>query len=448
MLYFSSINPLFSKLSELIRKGTSTEVKYAIRIALRKLRLGVGEKTILEAFAETFTNSLENKGLIEEKYNIDTDIGSLGETLAKNGLNGIKRISVSIGRPVLPMLAQRIDSFENLLKKLPPKIAAEEKYDGERVQVHKKGNKVTAFSRRLEDISEQYPDIIEAVKKGIKANKVVLDGEIVPYKNGKIGSFQQLMQRRRKYDVEKYRKEIPVTVFFFDILYLNGKSLLNRKYEVRREILEKHVKETKNLQCARRLVTEDNKKVKEFFEDCIKRGLEGIILKSTADDSVYQAGKRGWFWIKWKKDYTADMQDRFDLVVIGSYQGKGRRKKFFGALLCAAYNTNNNTYESFTKVGSGYTDDDFKELKDKLNKYSLKQKPNNAIFEKDMKPDIFYEPKLVIEVIGAEITKSPSHSAGKKKNKKGLALRFPRFIRIRPDKSEKDATTIKEIEEL
>jgi DNA ligase-1 len=433
-------------LSGIIKKASRMEAKYAVRIALGKLRLGVGDKALLDAFAIAFTGDLKNRKAIEESFNVKTDIGGLGEVLAKGGIRTLEKSSVSVARPVLPMLAQRTGSFQDLLKKMPGEIAAEEKYDGERVQIHKDGNKVIAFSRRLENITNQYPEIMEGVRKQVKAKKAVLDGEIVPLKGGRIGTFQELMQRKRKHDIEKYRKEIPAAVFLFDIIYVSGKSLLSTPYNERREILESSVKESDTIKLSKRIVTGDMRKLKKFFEDCVRRGLEGIIAKSTSKDSVYQAGKRGWLWIKWKKDY-AENQDSFDLVVIGSYSGRGRRGGHFGALLGAVYNRDSNFFESFTKVGSGYTDKDFGEIERLLKPWKRKDKPVNVRIEKAMEPDVYYEPKIVIEVTGAEITRSPAHVAGKDRGK-GYALRFPRFLRIRPDKGPREATTVKEVREL
>ncbi|MFP4363923.1 MAG: ATP-dependent DNA ligase [Spirochaetia bacterium] len=444
-----SYDKKISRTKKLLQQAAPKEVKYIIRLILDELRLGMGEKTLFSSLALAFTGTKENKKLLEEKFTIDPDIGELAESLAEYGTKGIKRMSISLGRPILPMLAQRIDSFDELLKRLPQPLAAEEKYDGERVQIHKDGEAVTAFSRRLEDISSQYPEIIENAKTQITAEKAILDGEIIPFENGKAGSFQKLMQRRRKYNIAEYREKIPVSVFLFDALYKNGKSMLKKSYPERRKILEYMVSENEKLQLAQRKVSEEITEIRGFFQNSIDKGLEGIIAKSTGDDSVYQAGKRGMHWIKWKKEYSQEMQDTFDLVVIGSFYGKGRRKEAFGALLCAAYQPENERFLSVTKLGSGFTDKDFEELEHELKKNERETKPKEIEYTQDMEPDIFYKPSLVIEVIGSEITESPSHIAGRGENTdKGLALRFPRFIRIRPDKGPKDATTVDEIVEL
>ncbi|MBD3209755.1 ATP-dependent DNA ligase [Candidatus Micrarchaeota archaeon] len=435
-------------LAGLLKDAGKLGAKFITRIVLGKTRLGIGEQMVLDSFAVAFTGDSGNKDTIEDAYNKCNDIGELGGSLAENGLSSAKRYSIVLGRPVKPMLAQRVDKVSDILERVQTdEIAAEEKYDGERVQLHKDGDKVIAFSRRLNDISRQFPEIVEAAAKQIKAEKAVLDGEIVAYENGEIKPFQKLMHRRRKHDIEKYREKIPVAVFLFDAIYIEGKSLLKKPYPERRKRLEKIIRPSKRIKLARRKVSTDFQEIKGFFKKCIEGGLEGIIVKSVAKKSVYQPGKRGWLWIKWKKEYAEGMQDTFDLVVIGSYHGKGSRKGHFGALLCAAYNKEKDRFETFTKVGSGYKDKDFPEIEKKLKKHKVREPPPNVRIADAMKPDIFYEPGLVVEVLGANITTSTGHTAGRDGDK-GLALRFPRFVSLRPDKKPDDATTIKEIRSI
>jgi DNA ligase-1 len=435
-------------LSELLKKATPDEARYIIRISLAKLRLGVADKTILDAFAIAFTGDIKNKQVIEESYNVCTDIGRLGQALAKKGIKATEEFEVEPGRPVQSMLAQRVKTVPEILEKMPGEISAEEKYDGERMQIHKDGNKITAFSRRLEDITTQYPEIIEAVRTNIQAKTAVLDGEVVAYKDGKVLSFQHLMQRRRKHNIEEYRKKVPTAIFLFDILYLNGKSLLKKTYPERKDTLKKVIKESQRIRLARCVTSARIDVIQSFFDKSIKAGLEGIIAKSTTAESIYQPGKRGWSWIKWKKEYAKGMMETFDLVIVGSYGGKGTRTGLFGALLCASYNKKKATYETFTKVGSGFSEKDMQEIKKRLNTLKISEKPASISVEKTMRPDTYYQPKIVIEVLGAEITKSPNHTTGKDTLKTGLALRFPRYIRIREDKGPTDATTTKEIKQL
>ncbi len=435
-------------LSELLQKASALEAKYIMRIALGSMRLGVGEMTILNAFALAFAGGLDNKNAVEDGYDVNTDIGSLGESMARHGLNGVRRLAVVPGRPVKMMLAQRVKTISEMLERFKgEKYAAEEKYDGERVQVHKNGDDVRLFSRRLENITAQYPDIAEYARAGTKAEKAVLDGEIIAFEKGRMLPFQKLMQRRRKYDVEGYREKIPVVLVLFDIIYLEGKSLLKESYPKRRKLLEGVFKESENAFLARRVVSSDFEDIMKFFQKSIDKGFEGIIVKVTSEDSVYQPGKRGWMWIKWKREYAEGLEDTFDVVVVGSYHGRGRRKGVFGSLLCAVYNKDDDVFETFTKVGTGFTDETFRTIKDMLEKYRVQEKPKRLRLKKAMDPDEFYEPKVVIEIMGAEITRSPGHTAGEEDGR-GLALRFPRFLRIRADKGPDEITTVEEIKSM
>lgn len=443
-------------LSEILQRTGPEEGKYIVRIVLGKLRLGFGDQFLLEAFAIAFTGDNKFTAKIKESYNICTDIGELAESLAEYGPKAPKNFSIKLGRPIKSMLAQRVEAFEELEERISGKKAAEEKYDGERVQIHKDGNEIKAFSRRLENITAQYPDLVEAVEKNVLANEIVLDGEIIAYaeveKEGnqteEFYSFQELMKRRRKYDVEKYTKTMPVAVFFFDILYLDGKSLLKEPYPSRRALLEEKVKESDKLHLTRRIVTDNLEEIEDFFNETVEKGLEGIVVKSMSEASIYEAGKRSWFWLKWKEEYAEGIRETFDLVIVGMYYGRGKRKGSFGALLCAIFNEKKQTFETFTKVGTGFTEADAKEINNLLADHILSEPPKNISIKSRMVPDIFVEPAVVIEVLGTEITESPGHTAGETEKSKGLALRFPRFLRIRYDKGPYDIMTVEEVKNL
>ncbi|MGB9929703.1 MAG: ATP-dependent DNA ligase [Methanosarcina sp.] len=443
-------------LSEILKQARPEESKYIVRIVLGRLRLGFGDQFLLEAFSIAFTGDRKHTGKIKESYNICTDIGELAKSLAEYGQNGPRNFSIRLGRPVRSMLAQRVEVFEELEKRISGKKAAEEKYDGERVQIHKDGTEIKAFSRRLEDITAQYPDLVEAIEKSVLANKIVLDGEIIAYaeieKDNNVteefSSFQKLMQRRRKYEVDKYIKILPVAIFFFDILYLEEKSLLKESYFTRRAFLEQNVIESERIHLVRRIVTDNLEEIEYFFNETVEKGLEGIVIKSMSEGSVYEAGKRSWFWLKWKEEYAEGIRETFDLVIVGMYYGKGKRKGSFGALLCAIFNEKEQLFETFTKVGTGFTEADAKEIDDLLASQIINEAPKNVSIKSKMVPDIFVEPAVVIEVLGTEITDSPGHAAGELEDGKGLALRFPRFIRIRYDKGPYDVTTLKEVIDL
>jgi len=431
-------------LAELFKSASAKEAKYIARLVLGTLRLGASDQTLLDSLSLAFTGTKENKPKLEHAYHICPDVCLIAETIAKKGLKGLDKINVKVGIPIQMMLAQRVKSIQEILDKIKGNMAVEEKYDGERMQAHIKGKNIKIYSRRLDDITAQFPDVVAAIKKQIKCKSCVIEGECCAVdKDGKLRPFQTLMKRKRKYDIEKYIKKIPVCLFLFDLLYLDGKSYILKDYPERYKALKKVVKkQTNNLQLANRIVTSNLKDITKFFNKMIKHGAEGIMVKSCGKNSVYKAGTRGWLWIKWKKEYMKGMVDTFDLVVVGAFKGRGRRAGSYGSLLCAVYNKKKNRYDTFTKLGSGFTDEQLKNLPKKLKRYELKKKHPLVNAKKELKPDIWLTPAIVIEVLGAEITKSPIHTA------EGLALRFPRFLRYRPEKSPEQATTVKEIKQM
>ena len=430
-------------LAGLFRSASALEARYIARLVLGTLRLGVGDMTILNALSIAFTGSKKAKKELEYAYNICPDVGIIAETLAIQKMKGISKIGVVVGRPIQMMLAQRVKSIQEIFQKMQGRLAVEEKYDGERMQAHIKKGKVKLYSRRLEDISSQFPDVIKAIGKNVKCKSCVIEGECCAVdKKGNLLPFQLLMQRRRKYDIEKYIKKIPVCLFLFDLLYLNGKSYIKKEYPVRYSTLKTIVKKSKGVRLANQVVTDDVKVMQKFFNDMIKRGSEGIMVKSRGKDSLYKAGTRGWLWIKWKKEYMKGMVDTFDLVVVGAFRGKGRRAGKYGSLLCAVYNKKKNQYETFCKLGSGFTDEQLAGLPKKFKRYEIKKTHPLVNAKKEIKPDVWFTPAIVVEVLGAEITKSPIHTAD------GLALRFPRFLRYKTEKSPEQATTVKEIKQM
>lgn len=429
------INILVNLLQKALPKGA----KYIIRIALGTLRMGAGDMTVLDALAMAYTGDKKNKVVLEKAYNICPDVGIIAETIAKKGLKGIEKIDVYVGRPIKMMLAQRVDSLDEVSEKIPGIWGIEAKYDGERMQVHKSKDKITIFSRRMENITEQFPDVVKYLQEHVSGKEYVIEGEILAIdKEGKPLHFQVLMQRKRKTDIEEYVKKVPVQLKLFDLLYYNGKSFLHESYEKRTEQLAKIVSKGKHITLADKIVTDDLKEVETFFQKMLKERQEGIMIK--AMNSEYQAGTRGWNWIKWKKEYHTGMTDTFDLVIVGTFFGKGKRSGTYGSLLCASYNDEDDTFETITKLGTGLTDELLAELPRKLKKYQTDKKPAR-VAAAEIKPDFWFEPAVVVEVLAAEITKSPSHALG-------LALRFPRFIRFRDDKKAEQATTSKEIQQM
>jgi len=425
----------------LLGKAKPLEARYIVRIALETMRLGTGPMTLLDALATLYAKEKKNRPAVERAYNISSDIGLIARELASKGLRGVEEIKPAVGRPIKMMAAQRVPKLEDIPEKMES-FAVEEKYDGERMQIHKDGDGVKIFSRRLDEITYQYPDIVALVKRGVKAKRAILEGEAVSVKGEKLQPFQILMQRKRKYEIEKYVKKIPVRLFLFDLLFLEGEDYMAKSYPERRGKLEEITKASKDLTFARRIVSSDLKDIQGFFDESLKRGAEGIMAKSLAKDAVYRAGAREWLWIKWKKDYLEGMVDTFDLVLIGAIYGTGKRAGKYGTLLGATYNVEKDMFESFCKIGTGFTDEVLDGMLEKFKDLLSKDKP--ARVRSELKPDVWFQPKIVMEVSGAEITESPLHACGADEMGKGLSLRFPRFKQFREKKPE-DATSTAEV---
>jgi len=325
-------------------------------------------------------------------------------------------------------------------------FAAEYKLDGERVQIHKQANEVVLFSRRLENITQYYPDIVENVKKSLSVNEGVFEAEIVPVNEntGEFLPFQELMHRRRKYKLEKAISQYPITVNFFDVLYFDKKDCLNLEYSERRKILEKLVNEDEFLKLVPMLLVKNENEVEDFLENSINSGCEGLMLKTL--DAPYRAGARGSNWLKLKREYRNELGDSLDLIVIGAYFGRGRRTGLYGTLLLGTYNPENDTFPSICKVGTGFTDESLDQLYQILSNKVILKKNSRVVSEKEA--DVWLEPELVIEVVASEITLSPIHKTGLNLVRKnsGFALRFPKFTgKIRHEKAVEDASTHDEV---
>jgi len=443
-------------LSNLLSRSTPKEAKYILRIILGTLRMGIADMTIINALSIAFTDSKKNKEFIEEKYNICPDLGRIGKILSKKGLEGLNEINIQVGIPIKMMLAQRAKSIEEIFERMGAKFACEYKYDGERVQAHKNDNKIFLFSRNTENITKMYPDIVDAVKK-LQSKTLIIEGEVVAIDpiTGRIKPFQELMRRRRKHDIDQKKLEYPVELYLFDILFKNGENLLKEPYIKRRNILEKIVLESdlgenSILKLATQKIVSTNTELEQFFQDSLDQ-CEGLMIKSINESSIYQAGNRGYIWLKLKKSYQSKMIDSVDTVVIGAYMGRGRRGGSYGALLCAVYNKSKNLFQSICKLGSGFKDEDLERMPEIFGRLELIEKPPDIdIVAEKLVPDIWFKPEVVCSVIGDEITLSPDHRAGYNliRENAGFAIRFPRFLGFREDKSVKDITTIEEIMEL
>ena len=433
-------------ISSLLNDATPLEAKFVLKILLGTLRLGIAENTIMDALAIAFTGKKENKEQIENAYNVSSDLGKVSLLIATDGIDEIKKFKISLFSPIRPMLADRVKSEKEAIKKMSEIFAAEYKLDGERVQIHKQANEVVLFSRRLENITQYYPDIVENVKKSLSVNEGVFEAEIVPVNEntGEFLPFQELMHRRRKYKLEKAISQYPITVNFFDVLYFDKKDCLNLEYSERRKILEKLVNEDDFSKLVPMLLVKNENEIEDFLENSINSGCEGLMLKAL--DAPYRAGTRGSNWLKLKREYRNELGDSLDLIVIGGYFGRGRRTGLYGTLLLGTYNPDKDNFPSVCKVGTGFTDESLDQLYQILsNKITLKK---NSRVVSEMEADVWFEPELVLEIVASEITLSPIHKTGLNLIRKGsgFALRFPKFTgKIRYEKAVEDASTDEEV---
>ena len=446
-----SVDLKLSLLAGLLSDASPSEAKYIVRTVTGSLRLGIADMTVLDALAVAFGGGKETREQLERAYNISSDLGRVARIVAEEGIERIKQFKVLPGEPIRPMLAERLSSSAEILEKLGGKCIAEYKYDGERIQAHKKKDEVILFSRRLENITAQYPDGVEYIRKHVKAEEAIVEAEAVAVdpETGEMKPFQELMHRRRKYGIKEAMKEHPITLFIFDVLYVDGKDLTLQPYHVRHDYLEKVIEQTDNVKVAESTIAENPEQLEQFFEKTVESGSEGIMCKSVNEDSVYQAGTRGWNWIKYKRDYRSEMTDTLDLVVVGAFHGRGKRAGTYGAFLLAAYDPDKDVFETVTKVGTGFTDADLEKLPKMLNKHKISHKHPRVDSTLDV--DVWFEPAVVIETRGAEITLSPIHTCAMNviRKESGLAIRFPRFTgKYRVDKSAEDATTTQELVEM
>ena len=436
------------RLAGLLSNATPLEARYIVRTAEGKLRLGIGDMTILDALAQAYSESRANLDVLERAYNLTSDLGYVAKTLAENGLEAVKSMKIQVNKPVRMMLAQRLSSAEEIVKKLGGACSAEYKLDGERFQIHKKGKKIQIFSRRLENITHMYPDAVKMTSASIKAEEAIVEGEAVAVdvETGELRPFQLLMQRRRKYGITEMAEKVPISVFLFECLLSEGRDLTLEPYSIRRRVLKDVVEENPRLTLTKSLETSDPHEMATFFDQAISDGCEGLIVKSTAENSLYQAGARSWLWVKLKRSYQSKMIEPVDLTVVGAFYGRGKRGGTYGAVLAAAYDHERDLFRTVCKVGTGFKDEDLTGLPKRMKDYVSEHRP--ARVEAILEPDVWFEPGVVMEVIGDEITLSPIHTCafGDLREGSGLAIRFPRFTgKWRSDKSADDATTTDEV---
>jgi len=417
------------------------ENKYLLRIITSTLRVGVSTQTILDGLALGFTGLKENRDIIERAFNLHPDLGDVTIILAEKGIDEVKKIKISYGTPIRMMLASRVP-YPEIISKLGSPFTAEYKLDGERLQIHKQNGNILIFSRRLLDISEQYPDVCETIIQNTKAKSIIMEGEVVamdPFYE-KMLPFQVLSKRRRVHDIEDVAKEVPVSVFLFDLLMCENESYIDKPLPERREKLEEVIVEKDNLRLVKSVSINSTDELLDFFNMARKEGTEGIMAKSVKEGSIYQAGNRGFLWLKLKGLEGGKLKDSVDVALIGAFYGRGRRKGVYGTYIGAVYNPENDSFEAFTRVASGLTDEIMEMMMKDMKQYEINAKPKHIQCEDT--PDVWFNPEVVIEIIGDEITVSEKFPS------LGYSMRFPVFQRLRPEKGPKDITTVKEIKQL
>jgi DNA ligase-1 len=436
-------------LGGLLAQATPLEARYLLRLVTGGLRLGIGTPTILDALAQAHAGGRAARPVLERAYNICCDLGRVAATLVQGGLAAVEQLQVSPGNPVRVMLAQRLSDAGEILGKLGGRCAAEYKYDGVRVQAHRTADgQIELFTRRLERVSTQFPDVVELLAAGLGPSEAIVEGEVVAFDPaaGELRPFQEVMFRRRKYGISEAVRDVPVGLFCFELLYADGQDLTRLPYPERRARLAEAITVAPRLRLTTAAEVATPAELDAAFEQAVTDGCEGLMCKSLSPAAGYQAGARGWLWIKLKRDYRTELSDTVDLVIVGAFAGRGRRRGVYGALLLAAYDAAADVYRTVTKCGTGFSDAELAALPERLAPLARAERP--ARVDARQEPDVWFEPGLVLEILSAELTLSPTYSAGwgQIKDDAGLAMRFPRFTgRWRDDKAAQDATTTEEL---
>src|SRR5712691_1150594 len=439
-------------LAGLLGQATPLEARYLLRLVTGGLRLGIGTPTILDALAQVHAGGRVARPVLERAYNICCDLGQVAAALAGGGVAAVEQIQVRPSNPVRAMLAQRLSDAAEILAKLGGQCAAEYKYDGVRVQAHRTADgRIELFTRRLERVSTQFPDVVEALAEGLGPAEAIVEGEVVAFdaSAGELRPFQEVMFRRRKHGIADAVRDAPVSLFCFELLYADGQDLTRLPYPQRRAKLAEAITVSPRLRLTTAVEVAAPAALDAAFGQAVTDGCEGLVCKSLSPAAGYQAGARGWLWIKLKRDYRTELSDTVDLVVVGAFAGRGRRRGVYGALLLAAYDPDAEVFRAVTKCGTGFSDAELAALPARLAPLARTQRPARVAARQQ--PDVWFEPGLVLEILSAELTLSPNYTAGwgQIKEQAGLAMRFPRFTgRWRDDKAAQDATTTQELIDL
>lgn len=413
--------------------------KHLVRMTLGRMRLGIGDPTVLDALSVVKRGDRSLRPTLEGAYNRTSDLGLIARTLLDSGEEALDALKVTVGRPLRPQLAERLPNPEAVIKKLGL-VGVQPKYDGLRVQIHKWGEEVAIFSRNLETMTDMFPELVEATR-ALGWDELILDGEAIAYdpSSEEYVPFHETTTRRRKEGIEELALSIPLRAFVFDVMYRDGRDLTPLTYEERYEVVRELLPNPDTLVAAELTRTDSTQALTELLLDYIGRGLEGVVVKRL--DSPYQAGARNFNWVKLKRNTSGQLTDTVDVVLIGYYHGRGRRAEFgAGALLAGVYDAEKDEFASISKLGTGLSDEGWRELARQVAPLESAQKPARVV--SGLTPDVWLEPTLVAEVLADEITPSPRHAAG-------YALRFPRIVGFREaDKRPEDATTLAEIREM
>ena len=424
----------------------STSAKHLVRITLGKMRLGIGDPTVLDALSFAKKGDRSLRPVLEAAYNRTSDLGLIARTLWESGEAGLDALKVRAGHPLRPQLAERLPNPEAVIKKLGT-VGVQPKYDGLRVQIHKDGDHVSLFSRNLESWTEAFPELVAATS-ALKVESVILDGEAIAYnpESEEYVPFQETTARRRKEGIAEMAAEVPMRAFVFDVMYRDGSDLTQLPYERRFEIAQELLQKSDTLVPAPLMKTDSAEVLTKELLDNISRGLEGVVAKRL--DSPYQAGARNFNWVKLKRNTSGQLTDTIDVVLLGYYQGKGKRAEFgAGALLAGVYDSDKDEFVTISKLGTGLSDEGWRDMHRRLSSLEVAEKP--ARVNSNFVPDVWLKPEIVVEVLADEITPSPRHTAGMTADRPGFALRFPRIVSLRTaDKKPEDATTVREIREM
>ncbi len=409
----SSNERKLSYLSKLLSSAEPKEARYIIRTVLGTLRIGMGFGNIRDAISKAFSVDAKN---VQRAYELTSDLSEIALMAKNQGDGGLKKLSISIGKPLQLMLYQKASGIANGFKRVGKPSAIEYKYDGIRVQCHKNEKKVALFTRRLENVTKQFPEIEKYIKDNVNCKKCIIEGEAVAYnpRTKNYVPFQELGKRiKRKYDIERIAKEVPVVLYLFDILFLDNNSLLKEAYEKRRNTLKIIIKESKwKIELAKQLQTSSEKSAQEFYKKALEMGHEGVMMKNIKAE--YSPGSRVGYGVKVKP-----IMETLDLIITGAIWGEGKRSRWLSSFILSC--AKDGELVEIGKMATGLSEEQFEEITKRLKPLITKTKGKRV----DVKP------KIIVEVGYEEIQKSPTYSSG-------FALRFPRLIRFRDDKESAD----------